>query len=132
MQRCTTVSRKLRTLPRQRTLPPRTTTKLATIHGRMVKQKIPCGTKRPCGVCSGGLPPLRLLVVALRPRPPHPSPPLVAAPFGRALLRGMGNNAGQRVQPLRQPCAPSGWSCAAAGYRVARVLGARFVTPAGV
>ena len=83
-------------------------------------------------LCSGGLPPRGLLVVPPRPRPPHPLPPLVAAPFGRALVHGLGNNAGQRIQPLCQPCAPSGWTCAAVGYRVARVLGARFITPAGV
>ena len=101
-------------------------------HEKRQAHEMPCGTKRPCGSCSGGLPPRGLLVVPPRPRPPHPRPPLVAAPFGRALVHGLGNNAGQRIQPLRQPCAPSGWTCAAVGFRVARVLGARVVTPAGV
>lgn len=105
---------------------------MGTNRRNLVKGGKPCGTKRPCGVCNGGLPPLRLLVVPLRPRPPRPLPPLVAAPFGCALLRDMGHDANQRIQPLRQGCAPSPCACAAVGYRGARVLGARFVTPAGV
>lgn len=117
---------------RPHSLPNPTQAQKLKAHEKQPAHEIPCGTKRPCGVCSGGLPPLRLLVVALRPRPPHPSPPLVAAPFGRALMHGLGNNADQRVQPLRQPCAPSGWTCAAAGCRVARMLCARVITPAGV
>ena len=42
------------------------------------------------------------------------------------------NKARPKGQPLRQGCAPPPCACAAVGYRGARVLGARFVTPAGV
>ena len=100
---------------RPHSLPNPTQAQKLKAHEKRQAHEMPCGTKRPCGACSGGRPPRGLLVVPPRPRPPHPRPPLVAAPFGRALAHGLENNADQRIQPLRQPCAPSGWTCAAVG-----------------
>lgn len=51
--------------------------------------------------------------------------------FGYRILSPT-NKAHPKGQPLRQGCAPPPCACAAVGYRGARVLGARFVTPAGV
>ena len=80
----------------------------------------------PCG--SGWRKLSRLGALVRAPSEPSPAAPVRSF----CLLTGRALRALHKEQPLRLPCAPSGRTCAAVGYRGARVLGARFVTPAGV